>query len=71
MVLVHWNNSPQCFLLLINTACLAETQQLPILVFGLIRLGYETTIYPTRGEHANPYTIDVVFKDYNKWLLVT
>ena len=40
-------------------------QQIPIVVFGLIRVGYETTIYRTRGEHANPYTIDVVFKDYN------
>jgi hypothetical protein len=53
-------SSPQCLLLLINTACLAEMQQIPIVVFGLIRLGYETTIYRTRGEHANHCATDAV-----------
>ena len=35
--------------------CLAEKQQLPILVFGLTRSGLEPTIYHTQGEHANHY----------------
>jgi hypothetical protein len=31
--------------------------------FGLIRLGLESTIYHTGGEHANHYTTDVVDKE--------
>jgi hypothetical protein len=34
-----------------------EKQQIPILVFGLIRSGLEPTIYCTVG-HANDYTTD-------------
>jgi hypothetical protein len=30
------------------------------IVFGLTRLGFEPTIYRTRGEHVNHYTTDVV-----------
>jgi hypothetical protein len=30
--------------------------------FGLTQPGLELTIYRTRGEHANHYTTDVVFK---------
>ena len=33
-----------------------------LLVFGLIRRGLESTIYCTRGEHANHDTTDVVTK---------
>ena len=40
---------------------LAEKQQIPILVFGLTRLGLEPTIYHTRGEPANHYTTDAVY----------
>ena len=43
-----------------NAACLAEKQQIPILVFGLTLSGLEPTIYRTRDEHANHYTTDVV-----------
>ena len=36
-------------------------QQIPVLlVFGLIWPGLEPTIYRTRGEHVNYYTIDAV-----------
>ena len=45
---------------LLNAVCLAEKQQIPILVFGLTRSGLEPTIYHTHGEHANHYTNDVV-----------
>ena len=40
-------------LFLFNAACSAEKQQMPnFVVFGLIRLGLEPTIYRTQGEHA-------------------
>jgi hypothetical protein len=31
-------------------------------VCGLMRLGFESTIYCTRGQHANHYTITAVLK---------
>ena len=40
--------------------CLAEKQQLPILVFGLTKSGLEPIIYHTRGHHTSHYTTDVV-----------
>jgi hypothetical protein len=44
----------QSLLFLLNAACLAEKQQMPIFIFfGLTRPGLELTIYRTRGEHAN------------------
>ena len=72
MVLAHWNNSLPVdlytlFLLranqslfLVTTACLAEKQQIPILVFGLTWLGLKPMIYHTWGKYANRYTTDAV-----------
>jgi hypothetical protein len=37
----------QSLLFLLNAACFAEKQQIPILVFGLTRSGLEPTIYCT------------------------
>ena len=48
-------NQSLLFLFLLNAACLAEKQQIPILVFVLTRPGLEPIIYRTRGEHANHY----------------
>jgi hypothetical protein len=48
-------------LFLLNAACLAEKQQIPILVFGLTRPRLEPTIYHTRDEHANHYPTDPIF----------
>ena len=36
------------------------------IVFGLIRLGLEPTIYRTRGKHANHYATDAVNKHLMK-----
>jgi hypothetical protein len=47
-------------LFLLNAGCLAEKQQIQILVFGLTQPGLEPTIYRTPGEHANHYTTDAV-----------
>jgi hypothetical protein len=35
-----------------------EATNTKLIVFGLIRPGFEPTIYRTWGEHANNYTID-------------
>ena len=37
-----------------------EATHTNFIVFGLTRSGFEPTIYRTRGEHANHYTIDMV-----------
>jgi hypothetical protein len=63
---LSWFLSNQPLLFLHNDACLAEKQQMPILYYLVL----EPTIYRTRGEHANHFTIDVVlanciiFKNY-------
>jgi hypothetical protein len=44
--------SPECYVL--------SGEATHIMVFGLILMGLEHTIYHTRGEHANHYTIDAV-----------
>ena len=49
----YWFRANQYLLFLLNAACLAEKQHIPIVVFGLTRPGLEPTIYLTRGEHAN------------------
>jgi len=69
IVPTHWNNSPQLhmyshlisllqanqsLLLLLNVACLAEKQQIFILVFEL------TMIYHTQSEHTNHNTTKVI-----------
>jgi hypothetical protein len=55
-----WFQANQSLLFLLNASCLAEKLQIPILVFGLTRLGLEPTIYRIRGEHSNHYATDVV-----------
>jgi hypothetical protein len=57
---LFWFRGNQSLLLLLNAACLAEKQYIPIFVFGLTRLGLKPTIYCTRGEHANYYATDAV-----------
>jgi hypothetical protein len=70
-----WFWANQSLLFLVNTACLAEKQEIPILiVFGLTRTGLNPTIYRTRGEHANHYATDAVYiiiehvKSWEQWL---
>ena len=53
-----------------NAACLAQKQQIPILVIGMSRLGLEPMIYSIRGEQANHYTTDVVHVYSRKWVVV-
>ena len=52
-------NKPSVLWLLI-VVCLAEKQQIPILVFGLIQPALKPMIYNTWGEHVNNYTNDMV-----------
>jgi hypothetical protein len=49
---LFWLLANQSLLFLHNAASLAEKLQIPI-VFGLTRPVLESTIYRTRGEHAN------------------
>ena len=53
---LSWFRVNTYVLLLLNAACLAEKQQIPI----LYSLGLKPTIYHTLGKHTNHYTIDVV-----------
>jgi hypothetical protein len=46
----------------LSPQCLAEKQQIPILVFGLTQSTLDPMIYRTRGEHANHYTTDAVIQ---------
>ena len=62
---LSWFRSNQSLLFLLNAACLAEKQQTPILVFGLIRSGLEPAIHHTRGEYANYYITDAVVYIWN------
>jgi hypothetical protein len=51
----------QSLLLFLSANCLAEKQQIPILLsFVWHDGGLQPTIYHTRGEPANHYTTDVV-----------
>ena len=43
-----------------------EATQTNCIVFGLIRLGLEPTIYRSLGEHASHYTIDVKKENEDK-----
>jgi hypothetical protein len=54
--LLFSTNSATFQLFLLNAACLAEKQQIPILQF----LGLEPMVYRTQGEHSNHYTTDAV-----------
>jgi hypothetical protein len=62
---LSWFRSNQSLFFLLNDACLAEKQQIPILFFGLTRPGLEPAIYHTRGEYANYYTTDAVVYIWN------
>jgi hypothetical protein len=61
-----------CLILILIAAYIAEKQQIytNFIVFGLIRLGFEHTIYHIPGEHANNYTTDAIYmymkRDKNK-----
>ena len=58
---LSWFRAIQFLLFLLNAACFAEKQQISnFIVFGLTRLGFEPTIYCSRGEHANHYNTDAV-----------
>ena len=57
---LFWFRANQSLLFLLNAACLAEKQQIPISVFGFTRPGLEPTIYRTLDEHANHYDTDAV-----------
>jgi hypothetical protein len=48
-----------------------ETTNTIFRVFGLIRSGLEPTIYRTRGEHDNHYTIDAILEKCKdtKWVI--
>ena len=60
---LFWFRANQSLLFLLNAACLGKKQQIPIFkVFCLTRLGFEPTIYRTRGEHAKHYATDAVYK---------
>jgi hypothetical protein len=43
-----------------------EATNTNFIVFGLTRSGLESTIYRTRGEHANHYTADAVSDDLER-----
>ena len=57
---LFWFRAKMSLFLFLNAVCLAEKQQIPILVFGLIWPGLEPTIYHIRGEHGNCCTTDVI-----------
>ena len=58
---LFWFRANQSLFFLLNAACLAEKQEIPIfIVFGLTRPGLEPTIYSTQGKHANHNVTDVV-----------
>jgi hypothetical protein len=67
---LSWFWAKQSLLFLLNAACLAEKQQIQILVFGFTQSGLEPTIYlyHTRGEYTNHYTPDAVqWSKIQKW----
>ena len=57
---LSWFHDEQSLPYLLDTACLAEMQQISILLSGFTQQGLEPTIYCTRGKYANLYTTDVV-----------
>ena len=59
---LFWFRVNQSVLFLLNDACLAEKQQIPIfIVSGLTRPGLEPTSYRTQSGHANHYPADAVW----------
>ena len=59
-----WDNKSLLFLL--NAACLANKQQILILVFGLTWPRLELTINHTGGKQANHYTTDAII--FHLWV---
>jgi hypothetical protein len=58
---LSWFWANQSLLFLLNSACLEEKQQIPILKFLVLpNRGSELTIYRTLDEHANHYATDAV-----------
>ena len=55
--------SKQALLWLLNDACLAEKQQIPIYNLCFDSIGLELTTYRTRGEHADHCITDAVNLD--------
>ena len=47
-------------MLFLNVACLAEKQQIPILLFGLTSTRVDPIIYHSWDEHSNHYATDAV-----------
>jgi hypothetical protein len=58
----HYPDSEQPVFVLSIWCCVfrGEATNTNFIVFGLIRLGLEPTIYHTRGEHASHYNTDAV-----------
>jgi hypothetical protein len=65
---LFWFRANQSLLFLLNAACLAEKQQIPILPSLVWPDWLEPTIYRIWGEHANNYAIDEVIL-YNTSLI--
>jgi hypothetical protein len=61
---LFWFRANQSLLFLLN-ATFGEAADTNFIVFGLTRPGLETTIYSTRGEHANHNATDVVLTGEN------
>ena len=60
---LFWFTANQSLLLLLSAVCLAEKQQISILVFGLNWTGLELTICHSPAERANNYTTDLVLEN--------
>jgi hypothetical protein len=62
---LFWFRANQSLLFLLNAACLAEKQEIPIL-YSLVwpDRGSKSTIYPTRGKHTNHYATDAVLTSW-------
>jgi hypothetical protein len=59
---LFWYHANQSLLLLLS----GEATKNYFIVFGLTRPGLESTIYRTRGEHANRYTTNAVPQDFEQ-----
>jgi hypothetical protein len=68
---LFWFTANQSLLLLLSAVCLAEKQQISILVFGLTWTGLEPTIYRSPGERANNYTTNLVLENSQVGTTVT
>ena len=63
---VFWFRSSHYLLFFLNAACLAEKQQIPIVLSLILPdLRFKPTIYRARGEHANHYTTGAIYLSIN------